>query len=120
VESSDSVAIPFCRAARLERHEDLVRLRAESLRGLRRFLTEDHMNAVQEWWIIAKVRSENWWSLRFRAGMSLMRWGWRCWRGKALIMEAREVSSNGGYRYLQLNLTYSPVSKAHRYLKDIE
>ena len=46
---------------------------------------------------------------------TFLRWAWQGLRGQIGIIDSRTVSSRGGYKYLQVEISNLPVSSTHEY-----
>jgi len=66
-----------------------------------------------------RIKAQVFWSVkvmwRIHTASFFLTWAWLALRGKALIVDSREVRAKGGFKYLQCELTYTPVDKDHRY-----
>ena len=66
------------------------------------------------WWsgLIGTAKAKIWW---YKGSIKTFAWfqirAWNALRGKEMIMDSREVKSNGGYIYKQLEISKTPVSK---------
>jgi hypothetical protein len=55
------------------------------------------------------------WSWRASAARVLLRWSWLALRGRLGFMDGRVVTSKGGFKYYQVEVSRLPVSAAHTY-----
>lgn len=72
-------------------------------------------------WQRTRINVEVYWSVvvwRLCSARFFLSWAWRALRGKGVIIDSREVRSNGGFKYLQCELSYTPVDKDHSYGKE--
>jgi hypothetical protein len=65
-----------------------------------------------------RMKGRLWW-VKFRFGTCLwfFKLAWLSLRGKVMIIDSKEVYSNGGFKYLQVNLSEKPVNKNADYSK---
>lgn len=76
------------------------------------------MNLYFYYSLKGKLKGKLWW-LKFRIETSLwfIKLAWLGIRGKIIIIDSREVYSNGGFKYLQVNISERPVNKNANYSK---
>lgn len=67
------------------------------------------------WYLRQKVKVELYWMMQVGAARTFLYWAWLALRGKLAIMDGRNVTSKGGFKMYQIEVSKLPVSEEHDY-----
>lgn len=67
------------------------------------------------WWIVIKSKMNVIYLPQIRTFWWCIKLSFKFLTGRAAIIDSRETRSNGGFKYLNIDFTYLPVSSYHNY-----
>jgi len=67
------------------------------------------------WWYRLTIKWDYFGKFQVNNALVFLEMAWLSLRGKFGIIESNAITSKGGYKYLQLNVSRLPVSENHIY-----